>query len=174
MVHTDENGQLFVDDTPVYAQLMGGILHVMVRADSEEIFDQAGLEVGLLQHKEPGSDAVVDEEGNVIQEAVPPSGPMIATKGNTVYKMGPHVITPGVYDEEGNEVTPPVMDNRFHVNFWLGSETVERGNWTTWILQWMQQGENTASPNKNETSTYLNGIELIDPLSIETRSNVLL
>lgn len=30
--------------------------------------------------------------------------------------IGPIVSTPGIYDEDGNEVTPPVIDDRFHAN----------------------------------------------------------
>ncbi|WEX10275.1 hypothetical protein [Chelativorans sp. AA-79] len=30
--------------------------------------------------------------------------------------IGPVVITPGEYDEDGTEITPPVLDERFHVN----------------------------------------------------------
>lgn len=30
--------------------------------------------------------------------------------------IGPVVTEPGTYDDEGQELTPPVMDNRFHAN----------------------------------------------------------
>lgn len=30
--------------------------------------------------------------------------------------IGPIVTTPGNYDEDGNEVTSPVIDSRFHAN----------------------------------------------------------
>lgn len=30
--------------------------------------------------------------------------------------IGAVVTAPGEYDEEGNEITPPVIDNRFHAN----------------------------------------------------------
>lgn len=30
--------------------------------------------------------------------------------------IGPIVTSPGTYDEEGEELTPPVIDNRFHAN----------------------------------------------------------
>ncbi|WP_173931398.1 hypothetical protein [Chelativorans sp. Marseille-P2723] len=30
--------------------------------------------------------------------------------------IGPVVITPGEHDDEGDEITPPVIDGRFHVN----------------------------------------------------------
>lgn len=30
--------------------------------------------------------------------------------------IGPVVLVPGIYDDEGNEVTPPIVDDRFHAN----------------------------------------------------------
>jgi len=172
-MNVDEFGRPVINDVPVFAKLSGGILHCMVRATDESTFDAAALNVGLLMHRDPGSDAVVDEEGNVVTPAVEPSGPLVPTKGNTVTRIGPHVITPGVYDEEGNEITPPVVDNRYHVNFWLGAEAVEREEWVTWIQQWMTNGVE-GSPNKNEVTKDFQGIELIDPATVQTPSNVLL
>jgi hypothetical protein len=39
------------------------------------------------------------------------------THAYAIDEIGPVVVTPGVYDNDGNEVTPPVMDNRHHLNF---------------------------------------------------------
>ena len=39
------------------------------------------------------------------------------TKDWAIDEIGPLVITPGVYDEEGVEITPPVIDNGHHINF---------------------------------------------------------
>lgn len=39
-----------------------------------------------------------------------------ATTDFALAVVGPVVIDPGTYDEEGAEITPPVIDNRFHVN----------------------------------------------------------
>ena len=38
-------------------------------------------------------------------------------------RIGPIVITPGVYDEEFNEITPPVIDDAYHVNLRIMDET---------------------------------------------------
>ena len=156
----------------MFAEVKGGILHCMVRATDEDTFNAVGLQVGLLAHENPAQDAVVDEDGNVLQEAVEASGAIIPAIGNTVTRIGPHVITPAVLDDEGNEVTPAVMDNRYHVNFWLGSEVVARGNWEQWCIQWMSGADGT--PNGSEESKATQGIELIDPLSVATPHNVLL
>lgn len=171
--YTDENGRLIVvqedgTEVPVFAKLSGGILHCMTRAVDEATFEQVGLQVGLLAYSDPGKDAVLDEDGNVIEEAVPPSGDIIPTSGNTVTRIGPYVITPAVLDEDGNEVTPAVTDDRYHVNFWIPEDSA----WEGWIVQWM--AGTPGSPNETEDSVALNGIELLDPLTIVSPANVLL
>jgi hypothetical protein len=174
---TDESGRLHVVDaednaTPVFAKVSGGVLHCMVRCTDEATFDAVGLSVGLLTHENEGSAEVLDEEGNVVQEAVAPSGAIIPASGNTVTRIGPHVITPAVLDDEGNVVTPAVTDDRFHANFWLGSDVTARGNWEQWCIQWMAGADGT--PNGSEESKVAQGVELIDPLSVATPHNVLL
>lgn len=174
MTYTDETGRLYVDETPVYAKLSGGVLHCMIRCTDEATFETVGLQVGLLRYENPAQDAVVDPEtGEEITPAVPASGAIIPTQGNTVTRLGSHVITPATYDEEGNEVTPAVMDNRFHVNFWLSPEATKRGEWEAWIVQWMLNGT-LAEQNKSEVALLYQGVEVIDPASISSPSNVLL
>lgn len=170
---TDDQGRPLINDEPVYATLSGGRLSALVRATDEATFDTVGLQVGLLRYQNPAQDAVVDEEGNVITEAVPASGAIIPTQGNTVVRLGPHVITPATYDDEGNELTPAVMDDRYHVNFTLGPEATARGEWITWIEQWMANGT-LADQNKSEVALEYQGVEVIDPASIQSPSNVLL
>lgn len=34
-------------------------------------------------------------------------------------EIGPRVISPGVYDGDGNEITPPVIDSRYHATLRL-------------------------------------------------------
>ena len=174
MNYTNENGRLIVvqedgTEVPVYARLSGGVLHCMVRATDEATFDAAGLQVGLLQHENPAQDAVLDDEGNEVSPAVPASGEIIPVSGATVTRIGPHVITPAVLDEDGAVVTPAVTDDRFHANFWIREDS----DWETWIVQWMAS-DIEGTPNKDESSLAMNGIELIDPLSINTPTNVLL
>lgn len=36
--------------------------------------------------------------------------------------IGPLVITPGTYDEDGNEIISPVIDQRFHANLRCSEE----------------------------------------------------
>lgn len=78
-----------------------------------------------------------------------------------------------IYDEEGNEVTAPVMDNRYHVNFWLGPHLVERGLWEQWALAWTANGQ-PGTPNHAEESVVFQGIELIDPQTVTSPANRML
>ena len=172
--YTDEDGRLHVVDenenaTPVFAKVSGGVLHCMVRCADEATFDNVGLSVGLLTHENEGSAEVLDEDGNVVQEAVAPSGAIVAAKGNTVTRIGPHVITPAVLDEDGNEVSPAVVDSRFHANFWIPVA----GAWEQLIVDWMASGTDAAA-NASESAVAHQGVELIDPLSVNTPHNVLL
>ena len=60
-----------------------------------------------------------DEDGNTYP-----------THRHSVVKLGNIVLTPGEYDEEGNETTPPVMSTKYHVDvLWDLSDTYdEEGN----------------------------------------------
>jgi hypothetical protein len=87
--------------------------------------------------------------------------------------MGPHTLVPATYDEEGNEITPAVVDSRYHVNFWMAPWLVERNGWEQWALTWTQNGQ-PGTPNHAEESVVYEGIELINPLTVTSPSNVLL
>ena len=178
MTYTDETGRLYVvaedgTETAVFAKLSGGVLHCMVRATDEATFNAVGLSVGLLSYENPAQPEVLDEDGNVVTAAVEASGAIVPSAGNTVTRIGSHVITPAVLGDEGVEVTPAVTDDRYHVNFWLGADVVARGAWEPWIIQWMAS-DIEGTPNKDESSLAMNGIELIDPLTVTSPSNVLL
>jgi hypothetical protein len=161
------------EEPRLYVSIEGGRLWAMVRATDQATFDQKALEVGLKVYTNPAQDEVLDEEGNVVTPAVPASGPLIPAPGVTITEIGPLVLTPGTYAEDGTEITPPVMDNRYHVNFWLSPAIVERGLWMQWALDWTENGQ-PGTPNHAEESVVYEGIELIDPLTVSSPSNVLL
>jgi len=163
----------FIDDTRVYVTLEGGRLWAMVRATDKATFDAKALEVGLKVYTNPAQPEVLDEEGNVVTPAVEASGELIPAPGVTITEMGPHVLVPGTYDQDGNEVTAPVLDNRFHSNFWLGPHLVERGLWKQWALAWTANGQ-AGTPNNAEESVVYEGIELIDPVTVTSPANRML
>jgi len=161
------------DEPRLYVSIEGGRLQAMVRATDQATFDQKALEVGLKVYTNPAQAEVLDEDGNVVTPAVPASGPLISAPGVTITEIGSLVLTPGTYAEDGTEITPPVMDNRYHVNFWLAPRLVERGLWMQWALAWTENGQ-SGTPNHAEESVVYEGIELIDPLTVSSPSNVLL
>ena len=169
-----DTGHLLVDGQRVYAAIRGGILHCMCRATDKATFWQQAELVGLVAHENPGAPAVIDPEtGEEITPAVPPSGPLRPVQGVTITEIGHYVITPGTYDEDGNELTPPVLDSRWHVNFWLSHELVQKGDWEQFALAWTINGQ-PVDPMKDEEAIEYGGIELIDPNTVKSPSNMLL
>ena len=158
----------------VFVAMQGGRLHVMVRCPDEATFDAVALSVRLLEHTNPAQPAVIDPETKeVIREAVEASGPLKPVKHVTIARLGKLVLTPGTYDGEGNELTPPVVDHRFHANIWLGPPLVARGLWKKWSIEWTQNGQDVADTNANEQAKVLNSVELIDPPTVHSPSNVM-
>ena len=54
----------------------------------------------------------IDEEGN-------------PTHSHSIVHLGNLVLTEGTYDEEGNELTPPVMSDTYHIDVLWDGEPVE-------------------------------------------------
>ena len=76
--------------------------------------DQAESKINALPH-------ATDEDGN-----------QYPTHKHTIVKLGNIVLEQGEYDEEGNEVTAPVLSESYHVDvLWKNIEEVdEEGNVT--------------------------------------------
>ena len=164
--------QLIIDGVRIYAVMDRGNLWCMVRATDKATFDAQALDVKLKVYTNPAQDEVLDEEGNVVTAAVPASGPLISAHDVTISELGSHVLTAGIYDADGNETTAPVMDNRYHVNFWLAPAMVARGKWMQWTTLWTHYGSAIVA-NKQEDGTAMRGIELIDPATVAHPANVL-
>jgi len=159
----------------VFATMLpSGVLWQMVRCPDEATFDAVALAVGLTVYTTPAQPAIIDADGQEIAPAVPASGPVIPAPHTTITKIGNIVLTPAVTDAEGNIATPAVLDTRFHANFWLGPEVVARGLWKKLAITWTQNGTEVAESNRHEAAVKFQGVELIDPDSISTPSNVLL
>ena len=165
---------LVIDGVRIYATLDRGNLWCMIRAMDKATFDAQALAVGLTAYTNPAVPAVTDPEtGEVVTPAIEASGPVVPTRGVTITEIGTHVLTPATYDEEGNVLTPAVLDNRYHVNFWLDAGTVALGAWMKWATLWTYYGA-AIEPNREEDGTDLQGIELIDPQTVKQAVNVLL
>ena len=143
---------VYVDDIRVFVAFDRGCLACMVRAPSKAVFDAMALQVKLRFE---------DAEGNIR-----------TPRTTTITELPPITLTPVTYDAEGNELTPPVYDSRYHVNFWLGPDTVAKGEWEAWALQWTVNGT-PAEANNQEVAKVLNQIELIDPATVTSPANKL-
>ena len=82
--------------------------------------------------------------------------------GVTITEIGPLVLS----DTE--------TDTRHHVNFWLSVEATERIAWIGWALAWTFYGGAITQINALENGAVYLGIELIDPDTVGSRTNVLL
>ena len=79
----------------------------MVRASDEATFDAVGLTGWPFGHENPAQPATLDEDGNVVHGGCGGFwGACAVSKGNTVTRIGPHVITPAVLDDDGNTGNP--------------------------------------------------------------------
>ena len=148
-----EDGSVWVDGVRCYFAIENGVLRAMIRAESKMTFDGAALSVGLRY---------LNDEG----ETVTP-------RSVTISEVVPYVITPATYDTEGNELTPAVVDNRYHGNFWIDLARADELLWQQWGSLWTINGQ-LAAANANEVAYEYNGVELIDPMTVSSPSNVLL
>lgn len=114
-------------------------IEAMCRAETREAWDAAAQANGLL-----------NADGDPVY-------------GVNIEHIGPVVITPATYDEEGNETAPAVLDTRHHVNFRISADL----NWQPIALAWMTYGE-PDEPNKSEEAKVLAGVSLINPDSVNS------
>lgn len=152
----DEEVIVFLSDS-------GGMIDAIVRANTQQDFETAALSFGIYRE-------VVDAEANTTH--------LVTNPGVNVSEMGPVVITEGQYDEEGNEITAPVMDNRYHVNLRIAGEALKvidangLERWKNMGIAWTQMGTPDNTPNKNEQAVILQNVSLIDPETISTPKRV--
>jgi hypothetical protein len=166
--------QLIIDGVRQYGAMDRGSILFMMRSTDEATFDEQALLVALTVYTNPAQTAVVDlETEEIITPAIEASGPIIPIRDVTITKIGSHVLTAGSYDAEGNEITAPVLDTRFHANVWIGPRIVARGEWMQWSTLWTHYGSAIVA-NAQEDGTAMRGIELIDPATVAHPTNVLL
>ena len=142
--------ECFVTDT-------GNFIDAMLRADTEAAWIEAAISAEILEYVER-------PKGTVLRPV----------KGNNVDVIGPVVITPGEYDEEGNELVAPIVDNRYHVNLRVAEPALSKVNdagypkWKETVLAWMNFGVDDTEANKNEVGKKLSAVTLMDPTTIQT------
>lgn len=160
---------------PVFVAVNGGMVDAIVRCPSREVFDTVAEMVGLRYEL---TETVIDEETG--EESQVGTGEFRYAPGIDVDHLGPVTITPGTYDADGAEITPPVVDARHHVNFRMGEPAVSRLDehgdpiWWQWALAWTVEGVNDDHPNSAEVAKTLYDVTLIDPDTIRSPARVFL
>jgi len=141
---------VFVDGTRVFVEINEhGHLRSMTRSQDQATFRAMAVSAGMLK---------LDE-----------SGRFRSTRGVTITEMGPMIVTPGIYAEDGTVITPPVMDTRHHADFWLHRDLVAKGAWESWALDWTLNGMDVPA-NAEEVAKEKSGIQLIDPATVRSPS----
>lgn len=151
-IGTEEN------PTMVFVRKNGNIIDATVRANTKISFEQAALYAELMTEE-------TDEDGNTT---------LVPSSGVNLDYIGPVILQQGTYDEEGNVLTEPVIDDRFHVNIRLNKPATEfvddNGTlkWHKWATEWTQNGQPDTKVNSNEDARVLYDVALIDPDTIST------
>lgn len=145
------------EEFTVPVSIRGGVLHAAIRTSDQATYQALALQAGVLSQ---------EEETDNLRDA----------PGVTTHEIGPLILETAEFDLEGNVIKAARMDERWHVNFWLAPWLVERGAWEGWALQWSIAGREllAAEVNKLEQGAVLDFIELIDPDTLTSPSNVLL
>jgi len=142
------------DPTLIYAKASGPFIDCSIRCETRDDFLAAAVYAELMYQDADGA----YQQANGVQ----------------IDEVGPMVITPGTYDEEGNEVTPPVIDPRHHVNFRLSGSALTNEDefgvlkWQKWAMAWTFGGSPDLDKNANEDALKLYGVSLIDPDTISS------
>ena len=128
----------------VFVRIADGYVDVMCRAAYRKAWTDAAT-----------ANKLIDADGN-------------PSPGVSIDEIGDVIVTPATYDEDGKELTPAVIDNRFHVNFRIAEHLA----WQPIALAWMSQGNDDAVANKDEETRTLAKVSLIDPDTVKTPARV--
>jgi len=135
------------------------MIDFMLRAATEQDFNTFGVAEGWL---------IFDDDG------------LRVAGGVDIDRIGSIVTTPGTYDEDGNQLTAPVIDNNYHVNvrlhgFMFNADTKHNGEnrYSKSDFAKRMMAGNKRSFGKRPTKSYkLGAVELIDPNTLQTPSRV--
>ena len=158
---------------PVFVSFAGGILDLPLRADDYDTFLKTARYVGLYYEV---MGIVTDEDTGELRPVA--TGVYKVAKDVSIDLIGPATITSGVYDDDGKEISPPIIDTRCHANVrMMGSalaRTDEHGTplWEIWAMAWTLGGADDTHQNAAEEGKAMYGVTLIDPATIASPSRV--
>lgn len=153
----------------VNVRVSGLMVDAIVRATDEATFIAAAKMAGLMYQLE---ETTVDPETG--EATVVLLDEWVWTDGISIDTLGSVLVTPATYDELGEELTPAIMDERYHVNLRLmppatlklNDQGIER--WKAWAQSWSVYGAVDAVNNSGESALVMLGVSLIDPDTISS------
>ena len=157
----------------VLVRFAGGILDAVVRATDAETFEAAARWAEL---KYEVTETTTDPETG--EQTVLGTGEWLTAAGVNISPLGSVMLTAGVYDAEGVEITPPTFDTRYHVNIRLIDPALSRTDeygvlkWEKWSMAWTLGGDDDLETNAAEVGKVMQGVSLIDPDTISSPSQV--
>ena len=172
MIYLNPNDYSVVDaDFPeaisLLASWQGGRILMMGRATSREVMHSTLVQAELMFPEvtlEHGTRYYYGRDVDAAEEQPYAYDPRVAP-------MPRIVLIPGTYDEDGNELTAPTFDARYHTNILLGPGIVARGTWKALLLNYYYHGALVGEKNAEEVAYEVGGVELIDPATIRSPSN---
>ena len=133
----------------VFLTIQPGQVDAIIRATSKADWAMGAYYYGLI-----------DSDGN-------------PSPGVHLSEMGPAMVTPG------DELTPAVMDTRYHVNMRLVEPSLSvvddatgYQRWMTMACNWTRLGVPDAQVNKAEVGVEFADVVLIDPDSVQSPQRV--
>lgn len=161
----------------------GGMIDGAARSTDRDSTLAALLDAGLIL---PVYEPITDPEtGEVTWESTgeidyDSNGHPIEADGVEVVFLGNLVLTEGTYDEDGNELTPPVIDTHDSINFRMTGHSLEIESevtpgelkWVETAVLWSLYGSPDPVQNKNEVGVVYGESSLIEPDTIISLKNV--
>lgn len=132
--------------------------------------DVGGRELSLLRAEDKATmDAWFLAQGSTIEV----DGVVKDAPGANIDRIGPVVLVAAVI-VDGVEITPDVTDPRYHANLFIDEPMLSSRNtagfrkWKVTAINQVKNGANASKQNKNERVKHMNGIDQIDPDSVNT------
>lgn len=171
MIVTDHLG----NEVRVFARDLGGRVEGLIRCADRATFETAAIARGLMvEITEPQTDP---ETGEVTQVG---TGQYRYAHGVEVFEEGQTPIkTPAVLDEDGNVVTPAVVDTRYHARLVISEPALSEPDdllsitkTIATLIAWTKYGDPDPEMNAQEVAHVLYGVALIDPETVASPLNV--
>lgn len=163
------------NEVRVFARDLGGRVEGLIRCADRVTFEAAAIARGLMvEISEPQTDP---ETGEVTQVG---TGQYRYAHGVECFDEGQTPIkVPAVLDEEGNVVTPAVVDPRYHARLVVSDPALSEPDdnlsitkTVATLIMWTEHGAVDQDVNAAEIAHVLSGVALIDPETVATPLNV--